>query len=140
MKPGAWIELQDIGVLAPDEGQDISETGIMQWYETVAKAFEVCGRGVKAGELHAERLRAAGFVDIHDELYKWPLTPWPKDPKLKELGLRSREAMLDCLEAWAIVPFTQFLRGTPEEVQVSLVKARVDLRDPDMKIHASWKV
>jgi hypothetical protein len=140
MKPGAWIELQDIGVLAPDEDQDISETGIMQWYETVAKAFEVCGRGIKAGELHAERLRAAGFVDIHDELYKWPLTPWPKDPKLKELGLWSRENMLDCLEAWAIVPFTRFLGWTPEEVQVSLVGARADLRDPKMKIHASWNV
>jgi hypothetical protein len=30
MKPGAWIELQGIGVLASDEGQDISDTGIME--------------------------------------------------------------------------------------------------------------
>lgn len=85
-------------------------------------------------------MRAAGFEDVHEELYKWPIHPWPKDPKLKELGLWSRENMLDCLEAWAIVPFTKFLGWTPEEVQVSLAKARSDLKDPRMKIHAYWEV
>jgi hypothetical protein len=143
MKPGAWIELQDIGQLVPAPGLPptiYSQTGIMTWYQTVVSAFEVAGRGVKAGELHASRLRAAGFVDIHDEIYHWPLTPWPDDPKLKELGLWSRENMLDCLEAWAIMPFTKFLGWTAEEVRECLEVARKDLKDPGMGIRANWNM
>jgi hypothetical protein len=68
---------------------DYSQSGLFQWYATVAKAFDVIGRGVKAGKHHAERMRATGFEDVHEELYKWPMTPWPKDPKMKELGLVS---------------------------------------------------
>jgi hypothetical protein len=48
--------------------------------------------------------------------------------------------MLDCLEAWAIVPLTKFLGWNPEEVQVCLAKARANLKDPEMKIHAYWEV
>jgi hypothetical protein len=98
MNKGGWIELQDIGELASDD-HDISRTGLSQWYQTVVKAFEVISRGVKEAENHAERLRTAGFEEVHNEIYKWPINPWPKDPKLKQLGLWSRENMLDCLEA-----------------------------------------
>jgi hypothetical protein len=141
MKPGAWIELQDIGQLVPDDpASDYSTTGIMTWYHTVAAAFDIAGRGVQAGERHAARLRAAGFESVTDELFKWPLTPFPDDPKLKELGLWSRENMLDCLEAWAIVPFTKFLGWTPEEVRECLAEARGDLKDPKMGIRASWNM
>jgi hypothetical protein len=96
MNEGGWIELQDIGELASDD-HDISRTGLSQWYQTVVKAFEVISRGVKEAENHAERLTTAGFEEVHNEIYKWPINPWPKDPKLKQLGLWSRENMLDCL-------------------------------------------
>lgn len=139
MNKGGWIELQDIGELASDD-HDISRTGLSQWYQTVVKAFEVISRGVKEAENHAERLRTAGFEEVHNEIYKWPINPWPKDPKLKQLGFWSRENMLDCLEAWAIVPFTKFLGWTPEEVQVSLAKARADLNDCKSGHNAYWKV
>jgi hypothetical protein len=139
MNEGGWIELQDIGELASDD-HDISRTGLSQWYQTVVKAFEVISRGVKEAENHAERLRTAGFEEVHNEINKWPINPWPKDPKLKQLGFWSRENMLDCLEAWAIVPFTKFLGWTPEEVQVSLAKARADLKDSKSGHNAYWKV
>jgi len=45
----------------------------------VRKTFHVVGSGVKEGELHVERMRAAGFVDLYDKVYKWPLTPWLND-------------------------------------------------------------
>jgi hypothetical protein len=57
---------------------------------------------------------------------------------MKKLGLWSRENMLDCLEAWSIVPFTQFLGWSLEEVQVSQAKARASLKDTS--IHGYWKM
>lgn len=37
--------------------------------------------------------RKAGFVDIKERTLKLPTTPWPKDPKLQQLGAFSRLAM-----------------------------------------------
>lgn len=140
IKPGGWFECTDIGEITNDDGEDYSRTGIFQWYATVGKAFDVIGRSIYAAKSHADRMRAAGFEDVHEKLYKWPITPWPKDPKLKEIGLWSRENMLDCLEAWAIVPLTKFLGWSLEETQLSIARARADLRDPKMPIHAYWEM
>jgi len=52
----------------------------------------------------AEYLEAAGFVDIQVEKKLWPLSPWPKDPKLKEIG---RWALMGCIES--VHPFASML-------------------------------
>jgi len=137
IKPGGWIELQDHGILVSDD-QDISQTGIGQWYQAVGKAFDVIGRRVTEAHRHAELLKDAGFEEVHAEVFKWPINTWPKDKKMKELGLWSRENMLDCLEAWSIVPFTRFLGWSLEEVQVCQAKARASLKDDS--IHAYWNM
>ncbi|KAL9109971.1 MAG: hypothetical protein Q9227_005494 [Pyrenula ochraceoflavens] len=41
--------------------------------------MEACGN-------FEDKLRAAGFVDIHVKRFKWPIGTWPKDPKHKLLG------------------------------------------------------
>jgi hypothetical protein len=33
--------------------------------------------------------REAGFVDVHEEVFKMPMNPWPKDPHYKYIGLVS---------------------------------------------------
>lgn len=33
-----------------------------------------------------ETIREAGFVDIQEKSYKWPIGPWPRDQKYKEAG------------------------------------------------------
>jgi hypothetical protein len=137
MNPGGWIELQDIGILASDD-QDITQTGIDEWYRTVAKAFDIIGRSIRAAENHAEALKDAGFEEVHAKVFKWPINTWPQDRKMKELGLWSRENMLDSIEAWSIVPLTQFLGWSLEEVQVLQARARASLRDTS--IHAYWKM
>jgi ubiquinone/menaquinone biosynthesis C-methylase UbiE len=138
LRPGGWLELQDIGVLEADDSQDITHTSIWEWFTTVTKAFEMIGRSVSAAVLHKERMEEAGFEECHHEILQWPLSTWPKDPKMKELGLWSRENMIDALEALAMAPLTRILNWTPEEVQVLLARARLDLRDTS--IHAHWNM
>ena len=36
---------------------------------------------------YREQLEEAGFVEIVEYSYKWPINRWPKDPKYKEIGL-----------------------------------------------------
>jgi hypothetical protein len=40
-----------------------------------------------APELYKSGLEKVGFVNMHQKIYQWPFNQWPKDPKLKELGI-----------------------------------------------------
>lgn len=72
-------------------------------------------------------IREAGFQDVVEKRYQWPLGPWAKDPKLKELGLWARAHADAGLEDWALAPLTRILGWSYEEVQVHIAKARHEL-------------
>lgn len=48
---------------------------------------EKLGRPANSAELYKLQLEAAGFVDVVKTKYIWPSNSWPKDPKLKKLGM-----------------------------------------------------
>jgi len=48
---------------------------------------EKLGRRANSAELYKSQLEAAGFVDVVETKYIWPSNRWPKDRKLKELGM-----------------------------------------------------
>lgn len=59
-----------------------------------------------------------------------PVGTWPKNPKLKEIGLFQREQMCLAVESFAMGFMTRVLNWTLEECQVLLAKARKEFRDP----------
>ena len=52
----------------------------------VASAAERSGRRIDIGHTMKGMLEATGFVDVVEKAEVWPLSGWPKDPRLKELG------------------------------------------------------
>jgi hypothetical protein len=85
---------------------------------------------MNASGRHKERMIAAGFEDVKEELFKWPVGTWPKDKKMKELGLWSRENTLDALEGLAMGPLTRTMGWSADEVKIMCAKARADIRNP----------
>jgi hypothetical protein len=82
-------------------------------------------------------IEKTGFVELHEEKYKIPLGPWPKDKLLKEVGHLQDAHWNAALEGWAMWLLTHFGEPEPwtkEEVQVFLAKVRIELKDP--YIHA----
>lgn len=79
-------------------------------------------------------IEKAGFVDVHEKVYKVPIGPWPKDPNLKEAG-RLMYIQLTCgLEGYTMWLLTKHgvpTRWSPEEVQVYLAELRNQLRKPE---------
>ncbi|KAI1501962.1 S-adenosyl-L-methionine-dependent methyltransferase [Biscogniauxia marginata] len=81
----------------------------------------------------ARAVRAAGFVDVVERSYKVPLTPWPADERLRQVGLYARLATEQGLEGFVLYLFTTILGWSPEEVQVYVARARRELRDKKIK-------
>jgi hypothetical protein len=65
-----------------------------------------------------------GFQDIVEKRYQSPLGPWPKDPKLKELGVGARANADAGLEDWCLAPLMGVLGWSYEQVQAHIAKAR----------------
>lgn len=78
-------------------------------------------------------MEKAGFVDIHEKMYKWPIGPWPKDSVLKEAGRLHYHQWASGMEGWIMYFLTKW--GTPkpwtkEEVQVLVAKVRTEIQNP----------
>jgi hypothetical protein len=129
LEPGGYIELQDVHELNCDDNEDWPNTSLYQWWDLVTKGFNAMGRSMNASGKHKERMIDAGFEDVKEEVFKWPVGMWPKDKKMKELGLWSRENTIDALEGLAIGPLTRQLNWSAEEVKVMCAKARTDIKN-----------
>lgn len=53
------------------------------------KASKILGRPIDSAALYKDQMIAAGFENVTQVLYKWPTNRWPKDPKIKEIGVYS---------------------------------------------------
>ncbi|KAF8457878.1 S-adenosyl-L-methionine-dependent methyltransferase [Kalaharituber pfeilii] len=90
-KPGGYIEFQDYGseLFLHDGtqlGKSPDEPPVGQFFYYVTTAGEKQGRQMVVARGTKERLEKAGFVDVEEHLAIWPLGPWPKDKRLKQIG------------------------------------------------------
>jgi hypothetical protein len=83
---------------------------------------------------YAHYLKEAGFVDIHQEHYQWPLNRWPKGERLKMMGTYFSEDLFRGMEGLALGPLTRGAGKTREEVVEMARRARLNLSD--RRIHA----
>ena len=75
-----------------------------------------------------------GFVNVHQEMHKWPLNTWPKDKKLKELGAWTYENIMNGMEGFSLALLSRSGSYTKEEIDLFLVEVRKNLKDRN--IHA----
>ena len=82
----------------------------------------------------AELVRSAGFLDIHEEVKKWPIGPWARDAQLKEAGSLNLEHWTVGVEGYVMYLLTKYGDPTPwshDEVQVFLAQIRNELKKTD---------
>lgn len=71
-------------------------------------------------------------------MYQIPLSPWPKDRKMKELGAYQQVNMIEAMEAYSMALMTRVLGWRSEEVVVFLADVRKELLN--RKIHMYGKL
>lgn len=121
-----------------DDGSLTPNTALWRWSNYLLEAGKKLGRPVNAAEQYKKWVEAAGFVDIHEEVHKWPQNPWAKHPRQKEIGLWTMTDMLEGLHGLSMGPFTRASIMNPEEVEVFLADVRRDVKNP--KIRSYWSM
>ncbi|KAJ5780796.1 hypothetical protein N7457_005956 [Penicillium paradoxum] len=134
LTPGGWIEQMELDVrVYSDDNTLKKDSNLAAWGDNFIACSERAGRSLLTQETMRGAIEKAGFVDVHEKLYKVPLGPWPKDNVLKEAGQLQFFHWTAALEGWAMWLLTKFGAPTPwtnDEVQIYLTKVRAELKNP----------
>jgi hypothetical protein len=76
----------------------------------------------------------AGFVDVTEVQYKWPINPWPTDGLEKAKGGWCLMNLILGLESMSMAPMTRYLGMSEEEVREFLNSVQKEVKNQN--IHA----
>ncbi|KAI5458956.1 S-adenosyl-L-methionine-dependent methyltransferase [Mariannaea sp. PMI_226] len=144
LKPGGYLESFEASpTIESDDGTVKPESAMGQWDKIFIDGTKATGRSftVVADGLQRQAMEAAGFVDINEWDYKCPLSPWPKDAKLKDMGQFGQAFATQDTEG--LLNFVASVLGwTTEEFHVYIAQFRREIRDrkhhPYFRIKVVW--
>ena len=83
LRPGGWVEFQDFDLKHYSEDDSIPEgNNVLAIHDLIIEACEKVGRSLRIGRELKHRAEQAGFVNVQEHVFRIPLGPWPKDPRL----------------------------------------------------------
>ncbi|KAF2841007.1 S-adenosyl-L-methionine-dependent methyltransferase [Patellaria atrata CBS 101060] len=133
------FEYDPIVNLAPTTDPNVPEDNFYNRFsKLLPSAGEAAGKTFARGERMIREMESAGFVDIRQEVYYWPIGPWSSDPRLKEMGRWMQKVWEGSLEGWILGYFTRVLGWTYDQVQAFVAESRVIMRD--RRYHAYHKL
>lgn len=80
---------------------------VNDWWESGGIAMAQFKLEMHAVLKTAQRLKDAGFVNVEERIVKIPIGSWPKDKKLKTVGLYACASLVDGLEGLSLAPLTR---------------------------------
>ena len=112
LRPGRWLEMQDIGLpIACDDGT-ANDTQFAKWNSLFIDAFVQIGRDASCAPKYKDWMIAAGFESVVEMQFKWPINSWPKDKRRKEVGRWNMVNMMEGLDGFSFRMFNKVLGMT----------------------------
>ncbi|KEZ39585.1 hypothetical protein SAPIO_CDS9496 [Scedosporium apiospermum] len=139
VRPGGYVELMDATYPVDCDDETLTpENSVFEWNRLLCKAAASVGKPLDEAFRYKKHLIDAGFVNVTETRYKWPMNSWPKDPKYKELGSWTLENIMEGLQGISLALFTRVLGWTAEELEVFLVDVRKQFKNKS--VHGYWHI
>ncbi|KAF3480994.1 uncharacterized protein GIQ15_06341 [Arthroderma uncinatum] len=142
-KPGGYLECHEVdprlgcddGSLPMGKRDGFSEYALHDWLNLSIHSGLASDppRQFRIAHQLAQCMRAVGFVDIKEHIFKVPMNTWPRDERMKVIGAWNERNWLDALSGWSYKPFFGMGWST-EEIEVFLVNVRKSIQD--RSVHA----
>ncbi|KAH6984716.1 S-adenosyl-L-methionine-dependent methyltransferase [Ilyonectria sp. MPI-CAGE-AT-0026] len=138
MKPGAWVELQDVdGDVHTDDDSIPKDWPIKRFTELLLEAFAQFGTNAHAAVFGGQYLAEAGFVNIKHNYIKLPYGTWPRDKVMRLVGMYYRTACEEFFPAVGAIHFPMLGWEKPA-IEIFFAECRKSMRDPN--VHAYGKM
>ncbi|POR38686.1 Methyltransferase [Tolypocladium paradoxum] len=137
------VEIVDIINPMTADDDSLRGTKALEWSNHLRDQFSAVGCPMNSALQYKAKLLESGFVNVEEHYYKWPIGRWPRDPKMKQLGIWSLSNTLNVLVGLSLRIFTRSveeggLGWLKEELDVYLACVRKDLMNP--QVHAYWNI
>jgi hypothetical protein len=119
-----------------DDGSTPEDSGLMAFSRLSLEASAVCGFPLAAAEEYKSYIEAAGFIDVVEQRFKVPSSPWPKDKRLKLIGAFELHNLTAGLSGMSLRMFSKAFGWTQERTEVYLINVRRDMKNLDY--HTYW--
>ncbi|KAK0622813.1 S-adenosyl-L-methionine-dependent methyltransferase [Immersiella caudata] len=141
LRPGGWMESQEPHCDVHCDDREVPVThGVKRWWDEMCRASAAAGRPLHITPTIKQMYIDAGFVDVHEKVYKIPMNGWPKVPRLKRLGELWHRNVEEGMSGLSYALFHRVNGMQKEEIEVSLVNVRKDLADQKMHIYEKFYV
>jgi SAM-dependent methyltransferase len=130
LKPGGYLEFQDAAFPFQSNKGTLASTSLEQWTNLVLDLAAKKNKDWTCASRYAKYMREAGFVDICEHWYEWPINPGSESPKL---GLYVQENLVTGVEAFSTYLLDKHGMSAAE-IEVMLANVRKDIKNRD--IHA----
>ncbi|EAW19935.1 class I SAM-dependent methyltransferase [Aspergillus fischeri NRRL 181] len=130
LRPGGWLEMASMDVNSySDDGTHLKAVNMVEGVKNMHAASKKHGKDMTTAGTWKEKMEKAGFINVREDIYKLPQSPWPKDPKLKELGRYHQVNMFEAVGPYSFALFTRYLGWSRPEIEVLVAGMRKELRD-----------
>ncbi|KAK6384002.1 hypothetical protein LTR65_009935 [Meristemomyces frigidus] len=130
LRPGGYIEQVEWSVHNRSSDGTLSHNTVLaRWSQHAIRTGTMTGKTFEIAENMAGLIREAGFVDVVEKRFKWPIGPWSSDIKLKEIGRWNLLNWEEGMEGWVMAGYTRVLGWSYQQVQDWLQEVRAALRD-----------
>jgi hypothetical protein len=119
LSPGGWFESQEFDcVITSDDGTLRPDSAIARWCQDMNASAKALDRTMTMANTVKQAYVDAGFVDVHERIFKMPINAWPKDERLKEMGRMWERNLLSGLSGFCVLLFNRAFGRTPAETEV----------------------
>ncbi|KAI1379232.1 S-adenosyl-L-methionine-dependent methyltransferase [Hypoxylon crocopeplum] len=135
--PGSWVQsceadveiLSDDGTVAPDSSYELFWNML---YRNAGKKLGVSFQPM-GDNVQRKAFEAAGFEDVQEHSYKFPVGGWPADKRLAEVGQYVQLTMLNDVEGYTLFLWNTVMGENAPGYQEYLAYMRKELKNK--KIH-----
>jgi hypothetical protein len=133
LKPGGFLEIAGtIPLIGCDDGMFPENTAYAELSKIYFDIGEALGATAWAPTYWKRQMEEAGFVDVQENRFKIPTSPWPKDKRLKKIGAFEHVHFRDGVGSLFLRGYTQLLKGDPNYLEVKLAQARKEIQNRNM--------
>ncbi|KAK6065422.1 WD repeat domain-containing protein jip5 [Seiridium cupressi] len=138
MRPGGWIELQELGGYAKcDDGSMPADSPFALFMDKTGEALTMAyGFQWRIANYMNEVLDRHGFVNINCRKFKAPMGRWPKHKKLRLVGEYMREVTSDLIDAMGAKPLREIM--PVEDVEKLVKDAKAELAGRESHIYLDY--
>lgn len=120
LQPGGWLECQEVPSTLDCDDDTLTEShGFQRWAKELDAAAHVADRQTNVAPELKDWMREVGFVDVQEMVFKIPVNGWPKEVRLKHVGMMWQRNLLEGLSGFSLGFFNRFRGKSVEEIEVS---------------------